>query len=226
MMKLTDLTLLALQTAFMQRDLTTQGMCAGVQEQLRNAASKTYNILMYQTLDTMQDSEFAHQLADELAWQFHVDYYDKSADIETKKRLVKQSLKLHRTKGTPQAVIDLMEAVFSSKSELNEWFDYGGEPYHFRIRASSLLASKATEFTKALKTVKNTRSVFDGVDFFEIILANAVSKIKKNNTVRYTDNPVGFFDEYTFPNGEAFSFGVNEKAYSFITNITDIKGGE
>ena len=176
-MKITDLTLLALQTAYMQRDLTTQGMCAGAQVQLRDAASKTYNLLMFQALETIKDSEFAHQLVDELAWQFHVDYYDKSADIETKKRLVKQSIKIHRTKGTPQAVMDLMEAVFSSKSELIEWFDYNGDPYHFKIKISSLLADKIPEFNKALSTVKNVRSVFDGVTFFEIILANAVSKV-------------------------------------------------
>lgn len=215
-MKLTELSLLALQTAFMQRDLTTQGMCAGLQGELRSLATDTYNILMFQALTTVGDTPFGHQLVDELAWQFHVDYYDKSADIETKKNLVKTSIKIHQKKGTPQGVIDLLKTAFPSGTVLSEWFNYGGKPYHFKITTSSLNTINIDKFLKALDSVKNERSYLDGIFLFEAILNVAISRIKLKNTIEYTAVNVGDFEHYTFPDEEVYAFGLSEKAYSFI----------
>ena len=188
-MKLTDLVLLSLQTAFMQKDLTTQGFCAGLQGELRQAAFDTYKLLMYSNLDSLQDTEFGHSIVDELAWQFHCDYYDKSADIQTKKNLVKQSIKIHRTKGTPQAVIDLLRTAFPSDTILLEWFDYGGEPFHFKILTSAFEGYDEEKFLQALNSVKNARSYLEGgkVDIFKSIFHYALNNIKVN--AEYTYEP-------------------------------------
>ena len=184
-MKLTDLALLALQTAFMQKDLTTQGFCAGLQGELRDAAMNAYRLLIYSNLDNLKDDDFGHSLADELAWQFHVDYYDKAADIETKKRLVKQSIKIHRTKGTPQAVLDLLQTAFPSDAVLLEWFDYGGEPYHFKIVTSEFEGYDMTKFLAALDSVKNARSYLDSVSVFKNVFAYATNNIKASTSYTY-----------------------------------------
>lgn len=184
-MKLTDLALLSLQTAFMQRDLTTQGFCAGLQGELRDAATNAYKLLIYSNLDNLQDNDFGHTLVDELAWQFHVDYYNKDADIETKKRLVKQSIKIHRTKGTPQAVHDLLQTAFPSDAVLLEWFDYGGEPYHFKIVTSEFEGYDEVEFLKALNSVKNARSYLDSVSVFKNVFAYATNNITAASSYTY-----------------------------------------
>ena len=189
-MKLTDLTLLALQTAFMQKDLTTQGFCAGLQGELRDAAMNAYRLLIYSNLDNLKDDDFGHSLADELAWQFHVDYYDKAADIETKKRLVKQSIKIHRTKGTPQAVMDLLQTAFPSDAVLLEWFDYGGEPYHFKIVTSAFDGYDLTKFLTALDSVKNARSYLDEVSVFKNIFAYATNNIKAVSSYTYEPSEI------------------------------------
>lgn len=236
-MKLTELTLLALQTAYMQRDLTTQGMCAAMQGELREVAFNTYGLLMYQALAPTQDSPFydadkdkgfafklkdtpfGNALLDELAWQFHVDFYDKSANFHRRKELVRKAIIFHRTKGTPQAVIDLLNTVFPSNTQLYEWFQYGGEPYHFKIVTSAFDSFENKEtydaFIKALDSVKNARSYLDGIQLFTTILNIAVNKIENNRKIEYT-MLVGDFSKYTFSNGEALSFGIGEKAYSFI----------
>lgn len=189
-MKLTDLALLALQTAFMQKDLTTQGFCAGLQGELRDAAMNAYRLLIYSNLDNLKDDDFGHSLADELAWQFHVDYYDKAADIETKKRLVKQSIKIHRTKGTPQAVIDLLQTAFPSDAVLLEWFDYGGEPYHFKIVTSEFEGYDLTKFLTALDSVKNARSYLDSVSVFKNVFAYATNNIKAVSSYTYEPSEI------------------------------------
>lgn len=191
-MKLTDLVLLSLQTAFMQRDLTTQGLCAGLQTELRKAAFDTYKLLMYANLSSIQDTAFGHSLVDELAWQFHVDYYDKTADIETKKNLVKQSIRIHRTKGTPQAVIDLLRTAFPSDTILLEWFEYGGEPYHFKIITSDFEGYDEAKFLQALNSVKNARSYLEGgkVDIYKTIFNYAVNNIKVDSEYTYTPSQI------------------------------------
>ena len=215
-MKLTELTLLSLQTAFMQRDLTTQGMCAGVQGQLRDVAASTYNILMYQALNTMSDTPFANELVDELAWQFHTDYYDKTADFETKKALVKQSIKIHQKKGTPQAVIDLISTAFPADVYLLEWFNYGGKPYHFKLVTSQLPSTEdEAKIRKALLSVKNARSYLESIELFKTIMSNAIINIDKSTVIEYKSS-VGFFTGYGFESEELLAFGLGEKVYSFV----------
>lgn len=214
-MKLTDFSLLALQTAYMQRDLTTQGMCAALQPELLEVAQSTYNILVFQALDTLGDTPLAHELVDELAWQFHCDFYDKSADIKTKANLVKQSIRIHRMKGTKQAVVDLLAVYYPYNTELLEWFEYGGEPYHFKIRTSHLNAADKDKFMRALNSVKNARSYLDEIEYLETLECAAISQIFVNRDITYKMN-VGNFLDYTFKNGEVLTFGSAEKAYSFI----------
>ena len=191
-MKLTDLVLLSLQTAFMQKDLTTKGFCAGLQGKLREAAFDTYKLLMYSNLDSLQDTEFGHSIVDELAWQFHCDYYDKTANIETKKNLVKQSIRIHRTKGTPQAVLDLLKTAFPADTILLEWFEYGGEPYQFKIITSGYDGYDKEKFMQALNSVKNARSYLVGgeVDIYTTVFHYALNNIKIYSEYSYTPSQI------------------------------------
>ena len=221
-MRLTDFSLIALQTAFMQRDRTTQEICNSVQPELESVVESTYNILMYQMLSTAEDTPFANQLIDELAWQFHVDYYDKSASFDVKKGLVKNAIRIHQKKGTPRAVEELIGTAFTSTTQLLEWFNYdGGEPYHFKIRTAKAPADEDfTKFIRALNTVKNERSFLDAVEQLAVIENNAVGRTINNRTITYKTK-VGLFNAYTFQDGDELSFGVGEEAYSFIDKEVD-----
>lgn len=215
-MKLTELSLIALQTAFMQRDLTTQGMCAGVQGELQKLAEKTYNLLMYQALDTLEGTALANDLVDELAWQFHVDYYDKTLPYARKKELVKLSIRIHQKKGTPQAILDLLNTAFPSDTLLLEWFEYNGDPYHFKIVTSSLDDVERTSFLKALNSVKNARSYLDELSVFTAVMNYAKSNITRQLEISYTMSNVVSVGEavpYTFENGDPLELGGD--TYSF-----------
>ena len=214
-MKLTELTMLSLQTAYMQKDPTTQALCSALDGELKKTVESIYNIFIYRMLNTAGDTPFAHQLLDELAWQFHCDYYDSTADIETKKSVVKQSIRIHQKKGTPQAVIDLLQAAFPSNTELYEWWQYGGEPYRFKILTSSLNGVKYDHFLKALNSVKNARSYLDGVQLWEGIESAIVSRSESKSTIEYS-MLVGDFETYAFGDNEALAFGDTERQYSFI----------
>lgn len=101
---------------------------------------------------------------DDLAWQFHVDFYDPDLPIQQKRALVKNSLAWHKRKGTPSAVKELVSTVFGS-GEVQEWFEYGGKPGYFRVMTSDESATneRANEFLVAIDSVKNMRSWLDGI---------------------------------------------------------------
>lgn len=108
--------------------------------------------------------ELDSDLLDHAAYFMHVDFYDRTMDIETKRKLVKDSIYLHQIKGTPRAVELLIETLFG-EGKVEEWFEYGDTPYRFRVLTTNESATqeRAEEFIRALDSVINIRSHLDKV---------------------------------------------------------------
>jgi hypothetical protein len=64
------------------------------------------------------------KLVDILAWQFHVDFYDSTRDLEFRKKLVQMSIIWHRTKGTVALVQEVLDTYYPQAATLEEWFEY------------------------------------------------------------------------------------------------------
>ena len=133
------------------------------------------DIVASDVLDTLQSEIKAFEtlanpdICDEkylpfLAYAFKVDFWDESLSVEDKRALIKQSLALHRYKGTTWAIERVFEAL-NIKAVVKEWFSYGGEPYHFKIDLSledkEITPARADELTKYVGIYKNVRSVLD-----------------------------------------------------------------
>lgn len=104
-------------------------------------------------------SEMKADTLDHLAYFFHVDFYDQTLPIETKRRIIKDSVYLHQIKGTPLAVELLIEAVFPH-GKLEEWFEYGSDPYKFKVTTTDRMTEEQiiNNLFTAIDTVKNKRS--------------------------------------------------------------------
>ena len=120
------------------------------------AASQAFDFQMYQIIDetgqvimipSIMDIEDSN-LIDILAWQFHVDFYDHTRDLEFRKNLVQMSIQWHITKGTPHLVQWVLDTYSPGGASITEWFEYyvpfppGLSPTsHLRLttRGSSLL---------------------------------------------------------------------------------------
>lgn len=109
-----------------------------------------------------------HQLLDAVAADFHVDFYDKSFPVEIKQKLIEESMILHMEKGTGKAVEDLITAVFG-EGMVEEWFEYGGQPYHFKVITNNPSATneRAHEFIRALESVKRKSAVLESVNILQ-----------------------------------------------------------
>ena len=111
--------------------------------------------------------ELPEEVVDLLAWEWHVDFYEPSADIATKRQLVRESIAWHRIKGTKAAVEKMAQTVFKG-GVVTEWFEYGGEPYHFRIdvlNAPNMTEESRDRLLAVVKASKNTRSWLDELRF-------------------------------------------------------------
>jgi phage tail P2-like protein len=161
-MDLKNINLLSLQTKFMQQDPTTAALCAALEPQFRQLADEVKTCLIYASVDTMDD-----KLLDELAWSMHVDWYDAKAETEIKRLIIKRSLKVHRYRGTLYAIEETMKDYFQD-AEVKEWFEYGGNPYNFRVsvKAGVIDTELATQFAMAVNAVKNVRSHLELIIIF------------------------------------------------------------
>ena len=131
-------------------------------DELQKITAETRNALLLPRLD-----ELSEEVIDLLAWQWHVDFYEPSADIATKRQLVRESIAWHRIKGTKAAVEKMARTVFKG-GVVTEWFEYGGEPYHFRIdllTAPNITQDDTARLLAVVNASKNVRSVLDELRF-------------------------------------------------------------
>lgn len=86
---------------------------------------------LYAHIDTLPES-----LLDILARDLKVDWWNNDYTIEEKRATLKSSWIVHKRLGTKGAVVDALSNVYGS-ADLVEWFDYDGEPYHFKLLINS-----------------------------------------------------------------------------------------
>jgi phage tail P2-like protein len=102
------------------------------------------------------------EVVDALAIEMRCDFYDQSLPLENRRKLVKNAYLYKFLKGTPFVVQGVVSDAFSN-AMVREWFQYNGEPYHFRIVTDDDLQDKASSVIEAINSVKNVRSYLDGI---------------------------------------------------------------
>lgn len=103
------------------------------------ALSEALAVLHEKTLDFADASQIYTALdtapeviLDALAVNWKIDWYDTDYTLEQKRRIVKTALTVRRLMGTVRAVRLQADAVYPG-TELEEWFNYGGDPGYFRL---------------------------------------------------------------------------------------------
>ena len=132
-------------------------------DELQKITAATKEALLLPRLDELPEA-----VIDLLAWQWHVDFYEPAGmDIETKRKLIKTSIAWHRIKGT-KAAVEAMVQIISGKNLVTEWFEYGGEPYHFRVdilSAPQITSENTTRLLNVIDASKNIRSWLDEITY-------------------------------------------------------------
>lgn len=131
-------------------------------DELQKVTAATRDALILPRID-----ELSEEVIDLLAWQWSVDFYDELKSLAGKRNAVKQSIAMHRIKGTRRAVELALHMVYTS-GEVSEWFEYGGQPYYFRVRfiePENIRTEDVDRVIRIINTVKNTRSWLESIGF-------------------------------------------------------------
>jgi phage tail P2-like protein len=169
-------------------DPQVQAISAAVTPQLQEVSQSIRECIILARLDELQE-----EVVDLLAWQYHVDFYDSDLTIDQKRNLVRTSIDAHRHKGTPYAVELVVKAILDD-AIVQEWFEYGGEPYFFRVIKinGQITADMYPRLKKAVDTVKNTRSWLEGVSLSRSIISKLYVGIAQNIHKKIEIYPVAF----------------------------------
>lgn len=163
MVDMTTIRLIDLVPPSIRDDPEVQAAAAVLEGELQVITASIPTVLLISRID-----ELAEDVIDALAWQWHVDFYEPGISLAQKRTLVKTSIAQHRRKGTPWAVEQVVKAILN-EGIVQEWFEYGGEPYYFRvIKIDGQMPDAAIydRLKKAIDTVKNTRSWLEGVALY------------------------------------------------------------
>lgn len=103
------------------------------------ALSEAVNLMHRRTMQYINDSQIytdignaSEEVLDALAVNWKIDWYDTGYAIEQKRRIIQTALTVQRLMGTVSAVKLQIDAILP-ETELEEWFDYGGDPGTFRL---------------------------------------------------------------------------------------------
>ena len=122
------------------------------------------NCLLTTLFDEVDESALIH-----LAEQFHITGNEGWLNCQTEKErreLLKNSLKLHKFRGTKYALVRVLN-ILGLNGIVNEWFEYGGKPYHFKI--SIEMNNRAFDFDtensllELINANKNVRSKLESL---------------------------------------------------------------
>ena len=138
-------------------------------ELLRNLEKTTCKIT---ELETKNKYVFNGDLAPEnvlpfLAWSLSVDDWNDNWADDVKRNIIKTSVTLHRQKGTIGALKKALSAFNFADIKIEEWFEYSGDPYHFRVCFDISYAgfdiNILSEINKVIQNTKNVRSKLEDI---------------------------------------------------------------
>lgn len=131
----------------------------GIDRVLSRINNKIDKCYIYKNLENTYQ-----EVVDEMYWEWHVDYYSEDLTLDKKIKLIRNSYVNHLRKGTPWAVENMLNDILDGYYLL-EWFDYGGDPFHFKVVTEKEIPSGKVlaNITKAVNITKNIRSHFEGV---------------------------------------------------------------
>lgn len=160
----------------LRSDPSVVALAGALGEVLAARPAEIGRLLIYPAIDTLDEP-----LLDILARDFKVDWWDPEYTLEEKRRTLKDSWRVHKLLGTKAAVVMAISAIYPHTQVL-EWFEYGGDPYHFRldinITNDSIDSVKQRRVLERLNFYKSLRSHNDGVTYFveaEPAIARAVA---------------------------------------------------
>ena len=144
-------------------DENLSGLARTVAEQFDALIRNTERASILINIDELPEAAL-----DILARDFRVDWYDSNASPERKCQQIRTAFDVHRHKGTKAAVETAVSAI-APGAAVEEWFEYDGEPYCFRISMETdghdLNITAQRRLVRNVQYYKNARSRLESIHY-------------------------------------------------------------
>lgn len=155
--------LLRLFPEALARDESAAALGDAAVELLAELAEQSDALEIYNRIDELPEA-----LLDILARDLKVDWYSGDYTLEEKGATVKSSFQVHKQMGTKTGVETALRAIYPD-TEILLWWEYGGEPYHFRLlidaTAEGVDEAKHSAVMERLEFYKSLRDVLDEIEY-------------------------------------------------------------
>lgn len=208
-MKFENLESIKLLPQFMQKDKFNQSLCRLIDFYFKDMSLLAVKQSYWNVLDRLSDTEL-----DRIAYELNIDWYDSNADKKQKIETIKLSTSIFEKRGTKWAVENALQVIFGN-GKVIEWFEYGGNPYHFKIEISTQTTQENLEkFYNLIDLIKNTRSHLETLDTLNSAYSTLYDVCVSGKTVSNT-----FYQEDVLENVyDSVLYGSNIVSSS-VTNI-------
>lgn len=160
-MKVESVDISLLLPDFMQDDDTNRALANGINRVERRGWGDVSRLSIWNKIDELNEAELS-----ELAYEMNVFWYEEGADIKTKRKVIKNAKKVFASLGTVYAVEQVVDDYFP-EAFLQEWFDYGGKPYFFKVFSNNpqILNAQIDLFLRVLEKVKKKSAWLECIEF-------------------------------------------------------------
>ena len=158
-MKLEDVNILDLLPEFMKNDKYDSLLAAGMNNFFQNLSLDMQRVVIVGQTDYLNEAEL-----DQLARDSNIFWYNYRGTLTQKRRQIKEAPLVFNRLGTVWAVEKVMN-TYLENTELQEWFDYYGDPHHFRFKTTdiNILQNDVQTFISILDKIKRKSQWLDGI---------------------------------------------------------------
>lgn len=171
----------------LQMDANCYALAQSIGGKLVKIVEDAEEINIYGSIDTMPED-----LLDALAIDLKIDWWREGASLEEKRDLIKTCWYVHRHLGTKSAIETAVKS-FLGEGKVEEWFEYDGQPHHFRIvnATNAAVNEHYEEFMRLLAIVQRGSSVLDNVvaliELRQKIYVGMALRVKTSGQMRCND---------------------------------------
>ena len=117
--------------------------------------------MLFANVEHLEDKEL-----DLLAAMLHAPYYKSDFDLKTKRELVKNAVRYRNYAGKNISIQEIL-ALFYGEIDVEEWHEYNGAPYHFRMVSKDkvLTVQMVQECLRIIELLKRITADYDGIRF-------------------------------------------------------------
>ena len=148
------------------KDPQTKAFMYACDRQIKKLLECAEKIKVWCALETVDE-----KFLDYMAAEYRTPFYKSSLNAYSKRELIINTQHWYMKLGTAKAINEMLLVVFSgSVTTVEEWFNYGGKPWHFRVKVG--VGELPIEFGELALFRKMLNEIKRGAAYLDYLEAN------------------------------------------------------